>query len=256
MKDEEIKRLEQWGQTSSYYTIAVNKLKLIWKALVRTVAVLSVILGLIIAYMTYLERLDKELMERSPLIQAIGKMEADGRHNNIWIKLVNEINDVSVEEEGLVIKWLKRRLSDGNAPYYYVLSLYYMKKANREGDKTLATKAIDYYSAGQIIYRADALRCDDAEPGKAVPAMEASLFGTSVEDIFNKNRDVKISSLAWALEQEEKTKNRAPSSWICAQGIKKWNEPGGLSPEEQWQKERQAFRKQYFEFVSKAGKNQ
>ena len=255
MKDEEIKKLEQWGKTSSYYTIVSSKLKLVWKAFVRTAAVLSVILGLIIAYTTYLEHLDKELMGRSPLIQEIRKMEADGRYNTIWVKLVNEIHDVSAEDDDLVIKWLKQRLSDGNAPYYYVLSLYYMKKANREGDKSIATKAIDYYSAGQLIYRADALRCDDPASVQAVPAVE-SLFGTSVEDIFRKNRDVKLSSLTWALKQEEKTKNRAPSSWICTQGIKKWTENSGPSPDEQWSEKRQAFRKQYIEFVSKAEQKQ
>ena len=251
MKDDEIKKLEQWGQTPSYYTIAKNRLKSVWKYFVRTAAVLSVILTSVIVYLTYMDYLDEQLMERSPLIQEIRKMEADERNNEIWVKLVNEINNVPDHDEDLVIKWLKQRLSDGTAPYYYVLSLYYLKKANREGSKDIATKGVEYYSAGHLIYRIDALRCDDPASGQVVSDLESTLFGTTIDEIFSKDREVKVSSVTWALRQEEKIRHRAPSAWICKQGIKKWTESGELSPGEQWQMNRLRFRNQYIESMLK-----
>ena len=255
MKDEEIRNLRKWGEIPPFYAVGIKRLKLLWKAFVRTAAVLCVISGLIIAYMSYMQKLDEDLMGRSPLIQEIRKMEADGRRKEIWIKLVNDIHDVSDDDGDLVINWLKKRLSDGTAPYYYVLSLYYMKKANSEGSKDIATKGIDYYSAGKLVYRADALRCSDPASVQTVSAIESALFGTSIEDTLNKHRDLKISSLAWALKQEKKTKNRKPSSWICTQEIKQWTGDGGLSPDELWSVKRQAFRKPYVEFVLKAEQN-
>ena len=210
---------------------------------------------LLVIYIQYSEHKLAEKMNNSSIIQSLNMMEADNKHGEIWVKLIKEMQTVSDEDEDLIIKWMNERLSDGNGPYYYVTALYFMNSAqnvkNKFIAKTIAKRSLEYFSAGQLIYRTDAARCNDPTSIQAVPIIESSIFGNEVKKLLNENQELRSSILPWALEQEEKTKNRKPSVWICAHGIKNFTGKNELLSEDQWDIERLKIRKQYSEFMTK-----
>ena len=230
-------------------------MEIIWKIVKGIIATCLLLIFLIILYIQYSEHKLAEQINNSSIIQSLNKMEAENKHGDIWIKLIKEIQSVSDEDRDLIIKWTNKRLSDGNGPYYYVLALYYMKSAQNVNNKfiakTIARRALEYFSAGQLIYRADASRCNDPTSIQAVPIIESSIFGSEINKLLNENHELRSSILPWALEQEEKTKNRKPSVWICAHGIKNFTGKNELLSEDQWDIERLKIRKQYSEFMTK-----
>jgi hypothetical protein len=107
-----------------------------------------------------------------------------------------------------------------------------------------------YFAAGQLVYRADAARCNDPTSIQAVMILESQLMGpmkTALED----NADIRAETLPWVLEMEEKLSDRKLSTWICAHGIKKWAGPAERLSKEQWNAEREKARAAYGEYMSK-----
>ena len=212
-------------------------MNIFWKIVKGVIATCLSLIFLLVIYIPYSKHKFAEQMNNSLIIQSLNKMEAENKHGDIWVKLIKEIQAVSDEDEDLIINWMNKRLSNGNGPYYYITALYYMNSAQNVNNKfiakTIAKRALEYFSAGQLIYRADAFRCNDPTSSQAVPFIESSIFGNEVKKLLNDNQELRSSILPWALEQEEKTKNRKPSVWICAHGIKSFTGKNELLPEDQ-----------------------
>lgn len=198
----------------------------------------------------YMARKEQAAMEASALIQSLNKFESDKMDQKILTVLVNDINEVSREDAKLVVKWLKPRLGNGNGPYFYLVSLYIGKEALHTKRRHVAERAMEYFTAGQLVYRADAARCNDPTSIQAVMILESNLMGP-MKKALEDNPAFRAEALPWALEMEERLKDRKLSTWICAHGIKRF--AGGTEPlsTEQWRVERAKARADYSEYMSR-----
>lgn len=134
------------------------------------------------------------------------------------------------------IAWLLYQINqEPNTPYVYALARRMMNIKN-------TGSAQKWYSTAAIMARIDASRCADKTVTQGVLIIESEF--SDVKKTLQNQSDFK-EAVKFALEQEEKFKNRSLPKWICSHGIQAFSGELEYKDLEIWQKERGDLRAKY-----------
>lgn len=141
-----------------------------------------------------------------------------------------EISDYSA------IAWILHEIyREPSAPYTYAL-------AKRMMDIKNIGSAQKWYVTAAIMARIDASKCEDKTAPQGILIIESEF--SNIKKTLQNQSDFQ-EAIKFALEQEEKFKNRPLPKWICSHGIKAFSGELKYKDEELWQKERGEIRARY-----------
>jgi hypothetical protein len=208
-----------------------------WTVLKYAIAIVLVLIVVIAGIGIYTKKTRDEAKRNSPFIQKLEQTERE--RGNVTKLLFEGLKDVGEDDSRLVVSWLLARQTRGEMPYLYMAGLY----SGKSSEDARRIRGLEYLAKGMLVYRVDALRCNDTTAPQAIPAFEGSIGLKSIRDSVRTDPNLRQALVARALEYEEKTKNRQRPAWICAKGTK----PEPPVSEERMELDRKAIRQQFEE---------
>ncbi|MGH8765445.1 MAG: hypothetical protein ACRET8_06980 [Burkholderiales bacterium] len=208
-----------------------------WTVAKYAAAILLLLVVVVAGIGIYTKRTRDEAKRNSPFVQ---KLEQTEREKGNVLKLLFEgLKDVSEDDARLTVSWLLARQTRGEMPYLYLAGLY----SGKSSEDARRMRGLEYLAEGMLVYRVDALRCNDTTAPQAIPAFEGTIGLKTIRDSVRTDTELRRTLVARALEYEEKTKNRQRPAWICARGTK----PEPPVSEERMEFDRKAIRTQFEE---------
>jgi len=131
------------------------------------------------------------------------------------------------------IAWILYNLNqEPNTPYVYALAKRMMNIKNLES-------AQNWYMTAAMMARIDASKCEDKTAPQGILIIESE-FSDIKKSLQNQNEFNR--ALKFALDQEEKFKNRPLPKWICSHGIEALSGELKYKNEASWEKDRLRIR--------------
>lgn len=179
------------------------------------------VLGLIF-FRIYHGYVDDRAYRNSALIKELDRIERE--NGNVLDVLFTKDNNIGEYDSRLVTRWLQGKELRGDAPYLYLMALYYGKQ-KYDYAKLLA---VAYHAKAGLIYRIDAIRCSDTTATQAIWVMETALGVEAVRNALRKNPWLRDRLVKSALIFEEENASRPRPMWICKYG----HNPTDIEPDE------------------------
>jgi hypothetical protein len=131
------------------------------------------------------------------------------------------------------IAWILYNLNqEPNTPYVYALAKRMMNIKNVES-------AQNWYMTAAMMARIDASKCEDKTAPQGILIIESE-FSDIKQSLKNQNEFNR--ALSFALDQEEKFKDRPLPKWICSHGIEALSGELKYKDEATWEKDRMKIR--------------
>ncbi len=144
-------------------------------------------------------------------------------------KLVGRDNEM---RRGELLTWLHAHETSGKMPILFTIARIHAASDNIES-------AAKWYMAASITGLLDASRCQDPQAAKAVRQLEEQF--PDVRSYLKADAALRRNAVKFALEVEERLKNREPATWIAAHTTSSTGSAFVTDPE--WQTRREQYRK-------------
>lgn len=168
--------------------------------------------------------------------QRLDSMIAMGRYDDAIVfaygeapKLVGRENEM---RRGELLTWLHANESSGKMPVLFTIARVHSSGENIES-------AAKWYMAASITGLIDASRCQDPAAAKAVSQLEEQF--QDVRSYLRADAALRRNAVKFALEVEERLKDREPATWIAAHTT---SSTGNVFvSDEEWAARRERYRK-------------
>jgi hypothetical protein len=188
----------------------------------------------------------QRLLRESPFLQEMDSLVARNDFGAVTQRLTEKAATANKGESRLISVWLRKHAVEGHFPALYFTSLFHTTQGRLE-------EAGKWYSAAALVARVDSARSSDASAGGAPRVIEA-MFSKTKSHLAAHPGERKAAA-RWALEYEEKNKERPVARWILQHGIKAFG--GGVQPvpDAEWQAARSRIRAEFEQSFAGNGSN-
>lgn len=183
----------------------------------------------------------QRILRESPFFQELNSLVQRHDFGAVTARLLEKARTADKGESRLVVVWLKDHAVDGNFPALYFTSLF----SSTQGRQKEAAK---WYCAAALVARVDAARCNDPTAGGA-PRVVEGLF-SELKTHLTAHPEERKDAAKWALEYEEKNKERPVARWIAQHGIKAFSGGAQPVPDADWQAARSRIRAEFGKSVA------
>lgn len=170
------------------------------------------------------------------MTQRLDAMLAQGKYEDAIVfaygeapKLAGRDNDL---RRGELLTWLHAHENSGKMPVLFTIAKLHASGENIES-------AAKWYMAASITGLLDASRCQDPEAAKAVRQLEEQF--QDVRGYLKADGALRRSAVKFALDVEERLKNREPATWIASHTTSSTG--SAFVNDVEWQAKREQYRK-------------
>jgi hypothetical protein len=212
--------------------------KLLWTVLKYAFAIALLFIAVVFVILAFNYGKDPDAgYKQAAVIRELDQAERD-RKDTLGI-VFNRFSTFSDDEARHVLRWLEERQTRGEIPYLYLIGAYHARLKNAE-------QSFRHIAAGALVYRVDREKCGDPTANQAVPIIESAFGVAKAHDALKARPEVRQRVVAWALDYEDKNRNRAVPKWICAHGMGAFGARAVTPPSEsEWQEKRRKIRMEF-----------
>lgn len=170
------------------------------------------------------------------MTQKLDAFVAQGKYEDAIVFAYGEAPKLSGRDNemrrGELLTWLHTQENSGKMPVLFTIARLHGSSDNIES-------AAKWYMAASITGLLDVARCQDPEAAKAVKQLEEQF--TDVRSYLKADAALRKSAVKFALDVEERLKNREPATWIAAHTTSTTG--SAFITDVEWQARREQYRK-------------